>query len=181
MAALDADTIITDELRGWIGRTAGPFELPEQVSESDVRRFIDATGDANLLWTDHAFARAAGYVGRVVPPMMVLELYRRASGATGAGDGNLWRGLPLPAGYTDARNAGNEVEWVAPVYPGDRLTVEHRITDIVARQGRAGLGVYITRQSEFRRQDGEAVVRLHATVVRLPGSRAHEGAAESEG
>lgn len=169
----DARSIITDDLRSWIGRTAGPFSLPEQVSASDVRRYLDATGDANPLWLDDEVARGAGYRGRIVPPMLVIELYRRVSGATGAGDGNLWEGLPLPESYTDTRNAGAEIEWLQPVYLGDRLTVWHRITDIVARQGRAGLGVYLTRESEFRREDGEVVVRLRATTVKLPAKPAH--------
>ena len=169
---VDASSIITDELRSWIGRTAGPFPVPEEVSASDVRRYLGATGDSNPLWRDDDVARAAGYRERIVPPMLVIELYRRVSGATGAGDANLWEGLPLPENYTDTRNAGAETEWLQPVYMGDRLTVWHRITDIVARQGRAGLGIYLIRESEFRR-DGEVVVRLHATTVKLPARRGH--------
>lgn len=166
MTAVDPNAIITEEMRGWVGRFAGPFAVPEQISPSDVRRFLDATGDDNPLWTDDAYAQAAGYRERLVPPMLILELYRRASG-TGEGDGALWHGLPWPGGYTDTRNAGNEVEWLAPVYQGDQLTVEHRIVDLVARQGRAGIGIYLTRESTFRNQIQEVVVRLRATTVKL--------------
>lgn len=171
MTATDPNSLITDEMRSWVGRAAGPFPIPEQVSASDVRRFLDATGDDNPLWTDDAYAQAAGYRARFVPPMLILELYRRASG-TGEGDSGLWRGLPWPSGYTDTRNAGNEVEWVRPVYLGDQLTIEHRIVDLVARHGRAGIGIYLTRESVFRNQTGEEVVRLRATTVKLPGQRA---------
>lgn len=163
----EASTIITDEIRGWIGRTEGPFPLPEPITSSDVRRYIEATGDDNPLWTDDEVARAAGYRGPVVPLMMVLELYRRTTG-TGEGDAGLWAGLPLPENYTDARNAGSEIEWLAPVYLGDRLVIEHRLVDIVARQGRVGLGIYLTRLSEFRKETGEVVVRMRQTAVRLP-------------
>jgi acyl dehydratase len=60
------------------------------------------------------------------------------------------------------------MEWLDPVYVGDQLSVRHRIVDIVARPGRRGLGVYITRETEYLRPDGSAVARLFQTVVRLP-------------
>ncbi len=171
----EASTIITPELRSWVGRSVGPIELPEPIMPADVRRFLDATGDTNPLWTDESVAREAAYTACPVPPMLVFELYRRAEGATGAGDANLWEGMPLPAGYTDTRNAGNEIEWLAPVSLGDRLEVRHDLVDITARQGRAGLGIYITRASEFRKQDGTPVVRLRATTVKLPGASTKGG------
>jgi acyl dehydratase len=164
---VEASTIVTDEVRSWIGREVGPIELPEAIASSDVRRFIDATGDHNPLWEHPAAARDAGYAQCPVPPMLILEMYRRTAGSEGAGDGNLWQGLPLPASFTNARNAGNEVEWLAPVFVGDRLTVRHRLMDVVARQGRAGIGIYVTRESEFLRPNSEVAVRLRATTVRL--------------
>lgn len=163
----EPSSIVTDEMRAWIGREAGPFELPEAIGPSDVRRFVDATGDRNPLWEDSAVARDAGYEACPVPPMLILELYRRAEGSEGAGDGNLWAGIPFPEGFKDARNAGNEVEWLAPVFAGDRLTVRHRLVGIEAKQGRAGLAIYTTRESEFLRANGEIAVRLRATSVRL--------------
>jgi len=166
VTATDPNSLITDEMRAWVGRAVGPFPIPEQIAASDVRRFLDATGDDNPLWTDDDYARAAGYRQRAVPPMLILELYRRASG-TGEEDAALWHELPWPPGHTDTRNAGNEVEWVAPVYLGDQLTVEHRIVDLVARRGRAGIGLYLTRESVFREQTGNVVVRLRATTVKL--------------
>lgn len=177
MTETDPSAIITDEMRAWIGRSAGPFAIPEQITATDIRRFLDATGDDNPLWTDDAYAQAAGYQARAVPPMLILELYRRASG-TGEGDAALWHGFPWPDGYTDTRNAGNEVEWVAPVYLGDQLSVEHQLVDLVARQGRAGIGIYLTRESAFRNQAGEVVVRLRATTVKLRGQVGRADSAE---
>ena len=76
--------------------------------------------------------------------------------------------VPLPASYVDTRNAGTDIEWLEPVHVGDRLSVRHRIRDITARAGRRGLGVYITRETEYTNQDGRVVTRLTQTVVRLP-------------
>jgi acyl dehydratase len=161
--ALDANSIITPEMRACIGYASEPAILPEEIAGSDVRRYADATADTNPLWMNEEYARRAGYRGRVVPPMMVLQLYRRMGKLE-----DVWKRVPLPTGYTDVRNAGQEVEWLQPVYVGERLTLQHRIVDIVARQGRAGLGIYLTRESEFRNEAGQVVALVRATSVRLP-------------
>ena len=173
--AIDPQSIITEEIRSWIGHTSPPVALPEAISASDVRRYVQATGDANPLWLDEEFARAAGYRGRVVPPIMVKELSWRLGGERGEGRGTRDdRKIPFPPEYTDNRNAGSEVEWLRPVYLGDQLTIQEKICDIVARHGRAGLAIYVTRESEFRNDAGEVVLRRRTTTVKLPRSSIEE-------
>src|SRR6185312_1198601 len=140
----------------------------EEISASDLRRYTDATGDENPLWTNDEAARAAGYRARVVPPMMVLDLSWRLSDTQ---SGHLWLKIPLPPEYNDVRNADMEVEWFAPVYLGDRLAVRHRIVDIVAKRGRRGLGAYIARESEHFNQGGTLIARVNAVVARFPRAR----------
>ena len=167
-ACSGADTILTAEVRAWIGRTSELTPLPEEISASDVRRYIEATGDRNPLWIDDAAARSAGYRGRMLPPMLLTELIWRLKQTE---LGRFTDRVPLPEIYSDTRNADNELEWFEPVYIGDRLSIRHRIADIVARQGRAGLGVYITRETDYVRQDGKLVARVKQTIVRLPRSQ----------
>jgi len=65
-----SDTVITPELREWIGRKT-PLRPLEIISAADVRRYVDATGDANPLWLDDDSARDAGYRSRILPPTLV--------------------------------------------------------------------------------------------------------------
>ena len=65
-----SESIVTPELRSWIGRHGRLAQL-ETMSASDVRRYVDATGDANPLWLDDDFARSAGYPSRLLPPTLV--------------------------------------------------------------------------------------------------------------
>jgi acyl dehydratase len=142
------------------------MQLPEEISASDLRRYINATGDHNPLWIDDEFARAAGYRARILPPMMVIDLSWRLQEAD---SGRLWHHhIPLPPNYIDARNVENEIEWLGEVYVGEMLVLTHRIVGIVARAGRRGLGVYITRETEFRTGDNRLVARLRQTVARFP-------------
>jgi acyl dehydratase len=164
--AAEIDAVLTAEVRSWIGREEGPMQLPEEISASDLRRYINATGDRNPLWIDDEFARAAGYRARILPPMMVIDLSWRLQEAD---SGRLWHHhIPLPPNYIDARNAENEIEWLGEVYVGEMLVLTHRIVGIVARAGRRGLGVYITRETEFRTGDNQLVARLRQTVARFP-------------
>lgn len=168
LAATEVGSVITSEVRSWIGRTTDLLPLPEPISESDVRRYIEATGDRNPLWLDDEAARAAGYRSRVVPPMMVIDLSWRLRNSDA---GRLWRNIPLPASYVDTRNAGTEIEWLRNVYVGDHIAILHRIVDITAKQGRRGLGVYIVRESVYQVINGDTAARVQQMVVRFPSQR----------
>jgi len=66
------------------------------------------------------------------------------------------------------RNAGSETEWLEPVYLGEQLSTRTRITDIVARQGKAGLGIYITQEEQLFNSDGRVVLRRNHTLAVFP-------------
>jgi acyl dehydratase len=160
----DATDPLTDAVRAWIGRATEPMELPEAIAPGDVRRYVEATGETNPLWLDDDVARKAGFRGRVVPPMMVAGLTWRLGER-----GRMHLQIPLPAEFSDVRNAGHEIEWFDAVYIGDRLTLQQRITAIEARSGKRGIGVYVTRETEFRRAGDERVLAIvRQTTLRRP-------------
>jgi 3-oxo-4,17-pregnadiene-20-carboxyl-CoA hydratase alpha subunit len=165
-----ADTIITPELRGWIGRRTPLREL-EIINASDVRRYVDATGDANRLWLDDDYARGAGYRGRILPPTLVGWApfsFKEGTERASSDLTDLRRQLPLPAGYTNVRNAGSETEWVQPAYLGEQLSTQSAIIDIVARQGKAGLGIYISQEEQVLNFKQEIVLRRRHTLAVFP-------------
>jgi acyl dehydratase len=167
---MESDELITPELSRWIGRKTPPRPL-ETIAASDVRRYVDATGDANPLWLDNDFARSAGYNGRILPPMLVGWMpfsFKESTDRANTNPGDLRRQLPLPAEYTNVRNAGSETEWLEPVYLGEQLSTRTRITDIVARQGKAGLGIYITQEEQLFNADGRVVLRRVHTLAVFP-------------
>jgi acyl dehydratase len=161
----DEDALLTSEVRSWIGRATDLMALPDEIAASDVRRYVEATGDRNALWLDDDRARSAGYRARLVPPMLLVELVWRLKNSEAS---RMTDRVPLPASYVDTRNVENEIEWLEPVYIGDRISIRHRIRDIICRPGRRGLGVYITRETEYVRADGRLVARVVQTVARFP-------------
>jgi len=166
-------SMITPELHSWIGRESAPAKL-EIMSASDVRRYVDATGDANPLWLDDDFARAAGYRGRLLPPTLVGWVpfsIKEGESAASADATDLRRQLPFPPGYTNVRNAGSESEWLHPAYVGEQLLTQSRVVDIVARQGRAGLGIYVSQEEEISNSVGEVVMRGRHTIALFPAKQ----------
>lgn len=165
-----AETIITPELRSWIGRGT-PLRDLEIISASDVRRYVDATGDANPLWLDDDYARQAGYRGRILPPTLVGWVpfsFKEGTERATTDPTDLRRQLPLPAGYINVRNAGSETEWLQPVCLGEQLATQSSVIDIVARQGRAGLGIYISEEEQVLNFQRQIVLRRRHTLAVFP-------------
>ena len=177
----DLKSLITDEMRACIGRTSPVRSMPEEIASSDIRRYVEAIGETNPLWTDDEFARSLGYKGRRVPPLLVTQfrwrIEDREEGEHLAE--SEWSGLVYPDGYTSFRNAGQEVEWLAPVYVGDILSYQSKLTDIFVRQGKAGPLIFTKTENEIRNQDGVVVVRSTSTGARMRAAR-HASAPKQE-
>ena len=169
------ESIISEELRRCIGYS-GPVRSLEPLTASDVRRYVDATGDTNPLWLDDGFARSAGYKGRLLPPILVgwtpFSLKEPEDGRGSTID--VRRQLPVPAAYTNVRNAGSETEWLKPVPLGEPLSCRSHIVDITAREGTTGVGIYVTQAEEVRNGEGELVFTRRHTVALFPERKAKE-------
>jgi len=163
----EESNLITAEMRSWIGRKT---DLTPQLimTASDVRRYMDATGDRNPLWHDDDYAKAAGYKGRILPPALVgwvpFSIRENPDGSSAEAP-DLRRQVPVPKHFTNVRNAGSETEWLKAVYPGEQLSTRSAVVDIVARQGRAGPGIYITQEEQILNNDGDIVMRRRHTMA----------------
>ncbi len=159
-----------DALREWIGR-ATPLRPLEQIFPSDLRRYVDATGDANPLWLHDDFARQHGYRGRLLPPVLVGWVpfsIKEGSGHAQDDAADLRRQLPVASTYTNVRNAGTESEWLRPAYLGEQLFVQNVLTDISAHEGRSGSGISVTQEECVSNAQDELVFVRRSTVILYP-------------
>jgi len=174
--------LVSEELRAWVGRTS-PAQPLELLNASDVRRYTDATGDANPLWLDDAYARSLGHPGRLLPPILVGWVpfsLKEGEAADRLASFDLRRQLPLPPNYTNVRNAGSETEWLKPVYLGEQLSSLSQITDIVTRQGKMGKGIYVTQEEQISNSKGEVVFRRRHTIALFPAQEFSDGASSGK-
>ena len=87
-----------------------------EITNDDIQKFANLTGDFNKLHLDQEFAESAGFSGIVAHGVLTLSI------AIG-----LWHSLDLTNGTILAFAGLSNVSFKAPVYPGDRIHVEAQV------------------------------------------------------
>jgi len=176
-----APSLLTEELRGWIGREVS-YEAPEELGRAAIRYHALALGDDNPLYRDEQHASATRFGGVIAPPTLVVETNQYTDLPTRPEDGyngHAWEGLPLSVPCTLVRG-GNEYELLQPVRPDDRLHVRWSIEEITERQGRAGPMLVLLALGEYRNQRGEPLATNRDTTIFLPVTPPSEATASAE-
>jgi len=160
-------TLLTEELKSWIGREAH-YPAREELGRASIRYFALALGDDNPLYVDDAYAKQAGYPSVIAPPTLVCETCQYAHQAPNADGyiGHEWR-LPVP----NARlvRAGNDYEFMRPVLPTDRVSVTWTLESIVEKPAsRGGTQLFVSSVARYRDAQGEIVAINRETIVYQP-------------
>ena len=160
-------TLLTEELRSWIGREAH-YPAREELGRASIRYFALAMGDDNPLYVDDAYARRAGYPSVIAPPTLVCETCQYAHQAPNA-DGYIGHEWPLPLPASRMIRAGNDYEFMRPVLPSDRISVTWTLENIVEKSSsRGGTQLFVTSVARYRDAAGEIVAVNRETVVYQP-------------
>ena len=121
-----------------IGQT---FGATFAVTPEHLDRGAELIGDFNPLHVDEEFARRTPFGGRILHGVLTSALMS-------APFGNLVAGTAL--GYLE-----HNTRFLAPVRPGDRLTIEWTVTELVAKPHRSG-GIVVA-ECRAVNQDGTVV------------------------
>ncbi len=120
------------------------FSLVKQISENDVMKFADLTGDYNPIHIDESVAKKSRFGKRVAQGMLCGSLISTVLGMYFPGPGTIY--------------LEQSFRFVAPVFLGDSITAEVKIKDII--DGKAILYTTITNQYGKMVLLGEAKVLL---------------------
>lgn len=124
------------------------------VTREQILAFVAATGDTNPLFTDDEVARAQGYRGILAPPTF-FTTFRTAAG------------LDPKVTYGDTGfHAGQDYEFLEPIYIGDTITAKAKVRDVYAKTGRTGTMVFTARETAYYNQEGRLVARTESSMVR---------------
>lgn len=124
-------------------------ERPVHVTAEMIAGFCRAVGETNPIHTDPEAAKRGPYGGLVAPPSF--------AGTFGDGE-HIFEQL---RSYVRGRlAAGMEVEFVAPIRPGDSITIESHVNDVYEKTGRSGAMVFIVIRSTLKNQNREVVARI---------------------
>jgi 3-oxoacyl-[acyl-carrier protein] reductase len=133
--------------------------LTRAISEADVRRFVEMTGDDNPLHVDRAYAEATSFRDIVVHGMLGASFISTVIGTQLPGPGALW--------------VAQNLEFLLPVRLGDTLQVSCTVTAKHARDRLLELDTTIVNQS------GQTVLSGSGKVKMLEGRATQPAAADS--
>lgn len=178
MTETPAPTILTDEIRGYIGRQSDAVTACDAVEPGAVRRYAQA------IMADHdrdyaPDATPARFGGPVAPPLYPAFMFRRPLGSPDvlterAEDPDfdglvsaLSEGLPeLPLPGRALLNGGSEIEFLRYARHGERVVQRSRYADIYERQSKNGPMLFVVTETEYRTKGGEVLLRVRKTIIR---------------
>lgn len=108
-----------------IGTTL-PYRGGKEASLDNIRRFGDGVGDYNPLWRDERYAAESRFRGITAPPMFIYG----ASLGIGAAINGTIDGRRLSSAHFPMNYAGGEINFIRPIWRGDRIHAEETVTGI---------------------------------------------------
>ena len=148
-------TVDLDHLQGWIGRR----EEAVDVAAAGPLQGLSATLDRD---------DGEPQPGDAVPPGgHWLYFLPRTRASVLAADGHAKRGGFLPPVPLPRRMwAGGRLEFLKPLRVGDRMRRISEVSDVAAKEGRAGPLVFVRVRHEISGPDGPALIEDHDIVYR---------------
>ena len=125
------------------------FGSTVDITVAHLDRGAELIGDFNPLHVDDEFAQASRFGGRILHGVLTSALMS-------APFGNLVAGTAL--GYLE-----HNARFLAPVRPGDTLTIEWSVVELVPKPHRDG-GIVVA-ECEARNQKGEVVATARGKML----------------
>ena len=129
----------------------GSFE----VTRERVLAFARAIGEVSSIYSDDSVAQAAGYPSLIAPPTFVNTFIMGA----GRPDPKIEHG-------TLTFHAGQSLECLLPIKPGDSIRTITSLDDVYAKTGRSGTMVFAVWKTQMFNQNGEVVAVSKESFVR---------------
>jgi acyl dehydratase len=122
---------------------------PVRVDAEAVKKYCEAIGETNPLFTDEQAAKKGPY-GRLCAPPSYAVTFR-----TGR---HFFQHVPrFGRGGFDA---GKDVEFIRPVFIDDKITLSSQVKEIYEKTGRSGSMVFVVIRSTLSNQFGETVAHI---------------------
>jgi acyl dehydratase len=130
------------------------------VEAGKVKLFCKAIGEEDPIYADEAAAKAAGYRAVPVPPTFLQAITN-----DDPGKGGLLRLLNVDIGLI--LHGEQHYDYYAPVYVGDKITCQAKVTDMYDKKG--GALWFVVSETSLKDQSGKLVAKgTGITVVRNP-------------
>ena len=173
---------LTPEIKSLIGKKGPVVSSSDSITNTEIRRFIQATMNPNpIFWNAH-YATLTKYEGIIAPPLFPLTYFRPTItgedllhenfSTTSNFDGfsqellGLY-GLPdLQIPLKRTLNGGSEIEFFQFARPGEQLTAQSTIIDISEKIGKKGHMVFITVETTFWNDQNAKLLTAKLTTIK---------------
>lgn len=152
---------VVEELRGLIGSTTEP--VINEVERGAIRRYAEAVGDPNPLYSDVEYARNNKYGGLICPPGFFGWSTKVTTGAIDI-MAPVFTGL-FKAGLVRILDAGVEYEFFLPVRVGEPLIWYAKFADVQEREGKSGKMVIVSMEITYINQKGDLVAKRRQNII----------------
>ena len=125
------------------------------VTKEMIVKFARSTGERNPLYYDDEAGSESEY-GSVIAPPTFCNMF--VSGITRPD-------IKLEFGEVSLF-AGQAIESVSPVRPGDTLFAKTKLKEVYAKTGRSGRMVFQVWETNFANQDGDTVALVQESFVK---------------
>lgn len=125
------------------------------VTKEMIVKFANSTGERNPVYYDDKAGRESEYGGIIAPPTfcnMFVSGVSRPDIKLEFGDVSLF--------------AGQAIESVSLVRPGDTLFAKTKLKEVYAKTGRSGKMVFQVWETSFANQNGETVALVQESFVK---------------
>jgi len=126
-------------------RPGDTASISRTITDDDIQRFADASGDHNPLHLNDDFAKSTRFGRRIAHGMLSASLISAVIANQLPGQGSIYLGQTL--------------KFVAPVFPGDTITA--RVTVISIRDDKP----VVRLETVCMNQHDEVVIKGEATVL----------------
>ena len=152
------NSLITNELKKMVGMTIGTYIF--RVEESIIRRYAEAIGDNNPIFTDAGYAKKSKRGRLTCPPGFFGWPVSRDYDI-------LALGIALSKAGAPARvlDGGIDYEFFEPIGAGDVLTLIQKIIDIAEKETKSGKMLVTTTEVTILNQDGNIAAKARQTAI----------------
>jgi acyl dehydratase len=152
--------MVPDELKQYIGKIDPPHV--REVEAGSIRRYADAVGNNNPLYSDIEHASRSRYGGIIAPP----GFFGWASAAVPQSQAIMAMMTALiNAGYYRILDGGMSYEFYLPVRAGDTLIASPKVKDINAKEGKSGVMMVCEFETTYLNQNGDLVAKGSQTLI----------------
>jgi acyl dehydratase len=148
------ESLITQELQALLGQEQEPEHF--EIEKGHIKRFTEAIGDPNPLFSDLDYARKSRFGNIVAPPTFIIDISMKKMA------NKLIAKKPPSTGFL---NGGIEIEYYKPIKVGDTITTTARLVDLQEKSSRRGKLLLMLVELTYRNQREELVMKIRNTFI----------------